>query len=371
VCRCGFLFLSVALTISGCVKPEMRPAKEDSLPVPAPVSRTDLPAPEGGFTLAVGAEVITAEDVITPSLIEHFKPFAERVDFATFARQAKPQVEQLIVGRITNILLYSQAKRELKGNLDESLDKIVETEVRKFIISFGADYARAEQALKQMGMDWQGFRDYQKKMILSRYYLSSRVPETAPITYRQLRREYEKMKDAVFTAPAVLQFRLIDIEIAKVPVTDPNQARSELAYALAEGLLARISAGEDFAELAKDYSHGHRRTFGGLWRPLEPASLAAPYDILALEAEKLQPTQVSGLISADGHIFIMRLEEKRPPTVEPFETVQKQIEAKIRFDRQKKLYDEFNDALAGQAAIANKYEFVSFCLRNIYQKCNE
>ena len=110
------------------------------------------------------------------------------------------------------------------------------------------------------------------------------------------------------------------IEPAKLDITDPNQDRREEARRLAGELVGRIKAGEDFGTLAQKYSHGLGWEIGKLW---QPGSLASPYDVLAAEAEKIEPGQIAGPIETAEHIFIMKLEEKQSASFEPFEKVQK------------------------------------------------
>lgn len=162
------------------------------------------------------------------------------------------------------------------------------------------------------------------------------------------------MKDEFFFRRAVLRFRLIDIEPAKLEVTDPNQNRLEKAEELADELMGRLRTGEDFGELAKRYSNGHRAMFGGLWKPVEPGSLAKPYDILAGEAERIKPGQIAGPIKAGEHIFIMKLEDKQSAGFEPFEDVQSQVEAQIFFERRKKAVDEFSTSLCGKRLLPKR-----------------
>jgi len=179
------------------------------------------------------------------------------------------------------------------------------------------------------------------------------------------------MKDKFFAVPARLTFRLIDIEAAKLEVADPNQTPQQFAKDLANELVKRIQAGEDFGELAKQYSHGHRRLSGGLWRPVQPESLAKPYDALADEAEKIEPGQIAGPIETGGHIFIMKLEEKQQARFEPFEAVQKQVKARIILERRKAAVDELGAKLTEQAALAEKSKFIDFCLEKIYRMSNQ
>ncbi|MFB0524422.1 MAG: peptidylprolyl isomerase, partial [Phycisphaerae bacterium] len=268
-----------------------------------------------------------------------------------------------------------EAKRQAPDNIDEALEKAAEREIRKFILDCGGNQAKAEEKLKQMGMDRKGFKENRKGFILTQLYIASKLSDNRPITYTELMKCYDQMKEQSFVIPAKLQFRLIDIQPARLEITDPNQTsassveagRLEQARKLANKLIQQLQAGADFGELAKQYSHGHMREFGGLWKPLQPESLAKPYDILAEAAEKIQPGQTAGPIEAEGHIFIMKLKEKRTKSYEPFEKVQEELEQKIISDRRKDAIDKLNAEIRQQIAPGEKDEFIDFCLEKIYQ----
>ena len=366
--KCVFLLVPVLLLTAGCkVKPKFTEEELAQIPL---TQKTDLPKPSGGFVLVVGSETITSDEIITGPLLEHFRPFAQRNDFERFKKWAKPQLEQIVVTKVSDILLYNQAKKEAGEDIEERLEKLADGEVRKFVASFGGDYAKAEEALKEMRMDWHSFKEYQKKMILSQSYIASQLGKNKLITYSELLEYYNRMKDESFTAPAKLKFRLIDIQIEKLEVADPNQSRQQFAKKLAKELLGRIQAGEDFGELAAGYPQGQAI----VWRIVEtssPESLAEPYDILATRAKKVEPGQTAGPIEAGEHIFIMKLEEKQAESVEPLENVQKQVEEKIIFDRWKKAVGEFRAKLVQQAAPSKKSEFINFCLEKIYLMSNQ
>jgi hypothetical protein len=286
-------------------------------------------------------------------------------------------------------LLYQEAKRQAGPNIDESLEKAAEKEMRRFILRFGGDEAEADQALKKMEMDRKKFKERQKKFILTQSYIASKMPRYRPPTYQELLDHYNQMKDKSFAKPAIIQLRLIDIEIAKVGITEPNQTsassstlsslpngsvepnRLEEARKLASQLMSRIKTGEDFATLAKQFSHDYGRESGGLWPPRNPEDLASPYDILAKEAENIQLGQVAGPIETPEHIFIMKLEKKQPAGYEPFENVQTQIEDKIFNDRRNEVIDKLNAKLLEQTELGKTDEFVDFCLEKIYSASGE
>jgi parvulin-like peptidyl-prolyl isomerase len=234
-------------------------------------------------------------------------------------------------------------------------------------MTYKGDAAKAETALKNMGMDWKSFKEYHKKMMLAQSYIQSQLPENIPIAYHEMLDYYNRTKDRFFSTQAAIQFRLIDIDITKIDANDPNETPRQKAASLASQLVEQLNSGADFAKLAEKYSNDHRNQNGGLWKPVQPDSLAAPYDVLAKHAETMQPGQIAGPIDAGKHIFIMKLEDKQSASVEPFEKVQDKIESQIKFDRRKLAADKLSDNLTRQAYVAQKNEFLEFCIEEIYR----
>jgi hypothetical protein len=113
------------------------------------------------------------------------------------------------------------------------------------------------------------------------------------------------------------------------------------------------------------------REFGGLWQPVQPGSLASPYNMLAAEAENTEPGQIASLVVTPEHVFIMKLEEKQSADYEPFQKVQEQVRVKINFDRRSEVFDRVNAGLMQQVELSKTDEFVDFCLEKIYQMRNQ
>ncbi len=360
------LIIILALS-NGCKKekPQFTDIELELMPQP---QRENLPAATGGFVFAVGTETITSTEIVEP-LTEYYADLVKKTSLDNFKKQAKPQVENFVMNKISNLLLYQQAKLDATDQIDEPLKKAVESEVRKFIAEFGGDYAKAEEALKNDGFTgWQDFREYQKKLILSQSYLANQMPEEKPVTYSEMMDYYNAVKDKVFIRPPKISFQLIDIQLNKLSPADPNTTKQQAAEQRANAILKRIQAGEDFGNLAKEFSHGPWAPLGGLWKPLNPGSLAPPYDILAKYTQNIEPGQIIGPINTDEHIFIMKLLEKQKQQAAAFEDVQKEIKRKILADRRIQAIDQIVSKLIQQADIANMDEFIDFCLQKIYEK---
>jgi len=371
--RCAFLSVLMLLLISGCKGSGLTDAE---LERQALTRKIRLVEASGGFVLMVGGETVTSDEIIASPVelggkfvwpMEYFKPIAQASELEQFKERARGQLKGIITAKISNILLYQQAKRQIGKNIEDALEKQAEKALREFVVAFGGDQIRADETLKQRGMDWKSFKEYQKRLILTQWYLGSKLSNNRPVTYRELMDCYNEIKDRYFAKTATIQFRLIDIQPAMLEAANPKANRHQLAEKLALDLTKRIRSGEDFGELAKQYSHGPMREFGGLWQPVQPGSLAVPYDKLAAEAENIESSRIARIIITAEHVFIMKLEEKKLAGYEPFEKVQEQVRDKIVLDRQNEAIDRVNAALLQQAELSRTDEFIDFCLEKIYQ----
>lgn len=334
----------------------------------------------GGLVLMIGGEPITSSEAIEQptilgdshiSPLEYFRPIAQSERAEQFKQKAREPFTEILLGKIANILMYQYAKRQAGKNVEDALDKAAEAELRKFVLDYGGDQTKADEELAKRGLDRNKYKEEQKKSILIQWYVTSKLPTNRPVTYRELMDRYNMMKGKYFYTPEVIQFSLIDIHPDRLEVTDANQNVNQLTKKLVDELLERIKSGEDFNELAKEYSHGHMKAFGGLWKPVEPQSLIAPYNILAAESKKMEVGQIAGPITTTGHVFIMKLEAKQKGSYEPFEKVQDKVENNIRIERRNDVVGKINTKLIQQAEFSDTEEFIDFCLDEIYRISNE
>jgi len=365
---CLCILAAVGFFLTGCGESHSARGKfsDDEMSALPLATRRPLPVPSGGLVLSVNTEPITVEQIISP-MMDFLKPLAARDDFEGFSKQAEPVIQKVVLQKITDVLLYQQASKHIGENINDALERAVEAEVNRFIGDYGGNYAEAQKAIEKMGLDWQGFRDYQKKKLLTQAYVSQKLTDEQPVTHSELIAYYNANKARYFQWEGSMQFRLIDIVVDKIR---PSQSDANDCIT-AEELIEKIRTGEDFADVAQQYSGGHRAAMGGLWNPVTTGSLAEPYDVLETEARKLQPGGVSAPIRADGHIFIMKLESFKDAGSESFEEVQQKIERYIKFQRQRQQLDKMLSKLIANADIHGMDEFVEFCLDSAYRKCLE
>jgi parvulin-like peptidyl-prolyl isomerase len=360
------------IAIAGCDDEKW---KKPALAPEEVAEKAYAPKPERTATLHVSGEAITCDDILAEPITkdnagETFKDkligLARDTTLAQFMEFARPQMRQRLNNNISTVVLYKQAKRELGDKADETLDKLVDEELRRFTLRHGGNDAQADEALKKIGMTRTTFKASMRRTILAQYAL--KMPKERPITHGELVACYDQMKGESFAVAASVQFRLIDIQPDRVDVADPNENRIDKARALADALTGRIKAGGDFAALAQVYSHGMRKEEGGLWPPRDPNAFVSPYDAIAAKAIQMEVGQVAGPIEVPGHLFIVKLEQKQAKGYRPLQEVQSQVEEKIMDDRYDEALHKFDAEITAQTAMVDVNGFLDRCLEQIYNQ---
>ena len=331
----------------------------------------NLPAPSGNsMVLGIHSETISSEEILDISQ-KTLQPAAGQMAEAEFTAQARPFVRDIVRGKVTDILLYQQARKSAPDTIDDMLDKAVDSEVTRFVASYDNNYALAESKIKEMGMDWRSFKEYQKKMIMTQSYLSSTIKDEKRFSQRQLRDYYAQNKDEVFCREGEVGFSLIAIWPEELTVEQVAEGETLQAAAkrIAGELINEIKGGADFAELAKQY-HGDLATIGGKVLPIEPGTNAMPepYNSLEAHAVQMQLAQIEGPIEIDGHLFVLKLDALVVADCKSFDEVKQLIEQQLLFQYNRQQYDELVNKLVMNTDLAELDHFTEFCVNQAYKR---
>lgn len=126
-------------------------------------------------------------------------------------------------------------------------------------------------------------------------------------------------------------------------ITAGDERTSEEARALAQSLLDQLESGEDFAELAAEYSDdpGSARQGGDLgW--IEPDVMMPEFEAALYD---LQPGEVAGPVETEFGWHLIRLDEIDPPRGQTFDEARSEILAEVREERADDLYIELSERL--------------------------
>ena len=228
--------------------------------------RADPLAHSDGLVLSVKSETITIGQVVTPVMNLLDVPAGSSWD--NFMVRARPVVKDTVIRKITDILLYQEALKDTPENIDELLDTAVENEVNKFIADYGGNYALAQEAIAERGMDWQQYREFRKKFLLTNQYILRSLQENKPISHSQMLDRYEAMQQDGFPfkdpnyfkgslqkehvkREGFIVFRLIDIKLDSDRMeVGYGETRKDVALRKAAELIDKIKQDENFGKLA-------------------------------------------------------------------------------------------------------------------------
>jgi hypothetical protein len=152
-----------------------------------------------------------SELMISWPLREGTPSAAAKMDKEAFDARAIPYIREAVRGKVTDILVYQEAVKQAPDNIEENLEKAINTETSRFIASYNNNYALAEKKIKEMGMDWRSFRDYQKKLIMTQSYVSTTLKEDRRFSYQELTDYYNRVRAEQFCETGIVEFSLMII----------------------------------------------------------------------------------------------------------------------------------------------------------------
>jgi len=329
----------------------------------APLSR--------GTVLRVNGDGVTSTDVINP-IREQLQGLAGRLDRREFLSDAS-RVRELIAHsaaeRVRSILLYQYARQQLEKN--ENFELAIETQMaerrKEFLALYDGSEARAREELGQYGITIEDQLKELERSLIVNVYQETYIRPSLEVTRSAMMRYYKKHQHEKYYQKSKIQFQLIDIQASKfLPVQAalrPNQ--EQLAEAMREAREAaqkarqKLHNGSDFAAVVKEYSHGYRKIYDGLWREIDPEALQEQYQPLIQSLENVQVGQITDIIKADQRYFIGKLIERQNERMIPFSEAQTEIDHILRSQLLGKRNKKMIDNLLKTATIGNLELFIN------------
>ena len=195
----------------------------------------------------------------------------------------------------------------------------------------------AEQARKQ-GFDQRPDIRENMELLINNFltieYLDKVIAQKVEVKDKDVRRYYNQHKDT-FRVPERVKARHI---LVKVNRTAPEEALKH-ARVKAENILKRVKAGEDFARLASEYSDdpGSKKK-GGDVGFFSRGRMAPEFERAAFS---LKPGEVSDIVQTNFGFHIIKVEEKKDPSIKPYKAVKEQLRKKVEIDMKKKAVDTY------------------------------
>jgi parvulin-like peptidyl-prolyl isomerase len=200
-----------------------------------------------------------------------------------------------------------------------------------------------QNALKQAGITEDDLKkDIERNLLINKFY-QQEVLDISKVSDNELKEYYEKNKKD-FLRPEAAHIRHI---LIKVEPTSTDEEKAEKKKE-AEDILKRARQGEDFAELAYQYSADDWRVKGGDLGLIHRGRLLPELEEVAF---KLKPGEISDLIETTYGYHIIKMEEKLPPTQLGFDEIKDKLRKELEEKRKKEREENLLKTLKEKARI--------------------
>lgn len=300
------------------------------------------------FSAEVIEEIVAKinDDIITKSEFEKNERSLTSEIYANFTgeeldEKLKETKEYLLYNLINEKLLLQKAEQ----NYD--IEKLGESLIKEFREQRDLNTTDAfNKFLETVGMTEEKVKQEIIKFQAPQMVLNNLVRDKIKVSNKEIEAFYEEnIKD--FTEQTKITIREIVLKISEDNQEEVDQKK--------EDILKRLSGGEDFSELAKEYSDTGTKEKGGFLGTFIKGELAANLDE---EAFMLNEGEVSVWIETSYGFHMIKVEKKEPEKIMPLEEVKFDISDRVS---QKKYRKAVNDLMTNmweesEIEVSEKYQ---------------
>lgn len=324
-----------------------------------------LSAAEGGVATVNGAAI--AQDEFD----RQWKPFMQRLGIPGDHSDKSGKVNQFRKDLLDKLIEYELLSQEATRKGFAATDAQVEEEFTKV----RGRFPNAEvfgQTLTAQGWTEASLRTSIRRTLGIQTFIQKEIADTVAIGDDDIKTFYDGNKEA-FTNEEMVQARhiLVTPDAAAMAAaeaaaqTDPKadeatkaaatKKSGELAAAAkaaartkAEGLLAKLKGGADFAALAKEGSDCPSKDEGGDLGLFPRGQMVKAFEDVAFT---LKPGEMSGLVESEFGFHIIKVEAHKPASVAPMSEVTDNIREYLKGQKVNTLIEERAKALRAAAKV--------------------
>ncbi len=262
----------------------------------------------------VNGEIITEFD-IRREVANAFQIAREKYGEEGLQRKEREIISKGIDELIDRKILVQEAKKVVLADPEkaEAIERNLDAFVQGAVEDVGSVYKFYELAHKQ-GINPLKKRAELKEDLLVEEIMRDNVYRKIVVTPKGIKRYYQEHTDE-FTREGSLSFRHILLMFSRYET-------KEEAKSAAEDILNRLKDGEEFGDLAKEYSRGPHSDEGGLWESDEVKDFRK--DLVA-KISNLKEGEISPIIDSSFGHHIFKIEEIIPTQTLSFQQAQNEI----------------------------------------------
>jgi parvulin-like peptidyl-prolyl isomerase len=249
----------------------------------------------------------------------------------TFHRNVPPEKRKNYYGRALDELIDRELQYQDAKAQDIKIEKEkIDAQLEKFKKRFKSEQ-EYKAALEKEKTSEEQVRASIEKELLAQAVFTRNVTDKAKMSDPALKEYYEK-NTAKFKQPESVKLRIISVK-------DEKKAKD---------VLAMIKQGDDFSEIASNFSEDTYRTRGGDAGYIHKGRMLSEIDEAAF---KLKVGEVSDIITAENNYFIIKAEDRKPEQQIPFEETKEKLRRELESEKAGELKQKWMESLRSKAKI--------------------
>ena len=273
---------------------------------------------------------IVNDDIITLSQYKNqhdalYQMMRAQFQGEEFQEQYRRVRKELLDTMITELLLLQEAKK--RGiNVDEQLKLAIENIKEENNLNSDEELWRV---MRQQGIDPEAWKQQMRESIMKQGVIVTEVDRSIVLDDSEIV-NYYKLHPEEFTEPAEFSLRAIYISSAEKTSSEVEDLKQEIE--------SKITAGEDFANLAGTYSEGPAMENQGDLGTFKKGELEKT---LEQAVEKLKVGETTSWIMFKDGWYLLKLEDKKEERLKSFDEARQEIDKKLFNEKRQKRLEDF------------------------------
>jgi peptidyl-prolyl cis-trans isomerase C len=246
--------------------------------------------------------------------------------------------KQILEQIIDEELLAQEAKRQKVSVLPEAVD----ARFTKLQVRFPSQEAFTEE-LNRRGLTAEQLKENIRKGLMRHQVLDKEVMDKVSVSPQELEAYYQAHKDKYVQQEAVRARHILIRVDPNVSPEDDQKAKDRM-----NAVLAKAKKGEDFAQLAKEYSEGPSKARGGDLGYFGRGQMVKPFEDAAFS---LKVGEISGPVRTKFGYHIIMVEDVQAYKQLTYKEAKDQVKKNVMNEKMNTRYQEYVAQLRKKAKI--------------------
>ncbi|MEX1048529.1 MAG: peptidylprolyl isomerase [Akkermansiaceae bacterium] len=334
--------LALALVFAGATLPARVSAQA------APPEARSGPVEVNGIAAIVEGKVVTKNEVsfmLAPVYAKLVAEFPRRgPQFEAQFSAAKASIIQELVDRQIILSEFKQLGATIRPNV---VDEEIKNQMREL---FNGDEVKFREELKRSRLTMEGYREMTREKMAVQAMRSQQFSDAPPPLPNEVQREYDEVKSSLRD----VSLDVITFQKIFIPAGDPQNpvATPESQLTMAEDIAKQLTAGKDFAELAKEHSKDAYADEGGLQEDVPRTDLSPEFAAIIFDAPLGKI--VGPLLDPQGFTIVKPVSVKLGPAPAMDNKIREMITERVRRKKTSAQYERWIESKRKRAMVRIK-----------------